>query len=304
MDTIPAEFAQRSIDIDGEPARDWVAQLPALLESLADLWSLSLGSPFPPLSYSYLCPVSRQDNTEAVLKLRFPGPGMAREVECLTAFAGDGAVLLLESDVDRGALLLERIRPGSDLSALTDDEAVQQFATVVRRLHKPPPTVSPFPAVADWGQGFERHRTIGEGSSPLPSRLIDAAQAVHGELAGSMDQPVLLHGDLHHGNILAGTRQPWLAIDPQGVVGERAYEIGAFLRNPIDTLSARPDLESLMSRRVSLVSEVMQLDRGRVIGWGMAQAVLAGIWSYEDHGTGWEEWVRIGEALDVLRRSA
>jgi streptomycin 6-kinase len=119
-----------------------------------------------------------------------------------------------------------------------------------------------------------------------------------------MGPSVLLHGDLHHGNILAGTRQEWLAIDPQGVVGETAYEVGAFLRNPIEVLTDRPDLIPLMSRRVSLVAETMQLDRARVAGWGMAQAVLAGIWSYEDHGTGWEKWVRVGEALDGVRRSA
>lgn len=305
MDPIPTEFVQRIEDIARAVARQWIAQLPTVIESLAEQWSLTVDPPFPSLSYSYVAPATRHDGTEAVLKLRLPGTELVNEAACLMAYAGSGAVRLLESDVDRGALLLERIRPGTDASALADADAVQCLAMIMQRIHKPIQSAFPFPSVADWGKGFQRHQDSHDGGSgPLPSELFNDAQAKYAELATSMEDSVLLHGDLHHQNILAGERQQWLAIDPQGVVGEPAYEIGAFLRNPIDTLSARPDLDSVMSQRASMLSEAIQVDRDRIVGWGMAQAALAAIWSYEDHGNGWEEWIRVAHALRAIDSSA
>jgi streptomycin 6-kinase len=109
-----------------------------------------------------------------------------------------------------------------------------------------------------------------------------------------MAEPVLLHGDLHHWNILAAGRQPWLALDPKGIVGEPAYEVGALLRNP--------DLMPLQvqERRVDQLTAELGFDRYRILGWGIAQAVLSAWWSYEDHGHGWESAVACAEILAAL----
>jgi len=112
-----------------------------------------------------------------------------------------------------------------------------------------------------------------------------------------MAAPVLLHGDLHHENILAATRQPWLAIDPKGIVGEPAYEVGALLRNRLD---AAPDLRPLQARRLDQLAEALQLDRQRLLSWSVAQAVLSAWWSYEDHGRGWEPMIAYAEVLAGL----
>jgi streptomycin 6-kinase len=93
---------------------------------------------------------------------------------------------------------------------------------------------------------------------------------------------VLLHGDLHHWNVLRAQREPWLVIDPHGVIGEPAYETGALLRNPNDRLLDLPDPPRTLSRRVDILSERLGFDRQRIIGWAMAQAVLSAIWSVED----------------------
>jgi streptomycin 6-kinase len=111
-----------------------------------------------------------------------------------------------------------------------------------------------------------------------------------------MDEPVLLHGDLHHYNILAAGREPlrqaqgrlWLAIDPKGIVGEPAYELGAWLRNPTPQVFSWPDMQQVTARRVDQFAEILELDRRRIIGWGIAQAVLSAWWDYEDFGRGWK----------------
>ena len=115
-----------------------------------------------------------------------------------------------------------------------------------------------------------------------------------------MAEPVLLHGDLYHWNVLAAERQPWLALDPKSLVGEAAYEVGAWLRNPLPGLLDRPDPGRLLARRVDQFTEELRFDRQRVIGWGVAQAILSAWWSIEDHRHGWEEAVAVAELLSGL----
>jgi streptomycin 6-kinase len=101
------------------------------------------------------------------------------------------------------------------------------------------------------------------------------------ELASSQRNARLLHGDLHHYNVLADSQRGWLAIDPKGVIGEPEYEIGAVLRNPHE----RPDLfisASAIERRLTRFAKRLNLDLQRALAWGFAQAVLSAIWSIED----------------------
>ena len=122
------------------------------------------------------------------------------------------------------------------------------------------------------------------------------------ELLGSMAAPVLLHGDLHHGNILAAERQPWLALDPKGVIGEPAYEVGAWLRNPWPGLLAGPHPRQILVQRVAQFVAELGCDRARIVGWGRAQAVLSAWWNFEDHGDGWAWGMACAELLAALGR--
>ena len=137
----------------------------------------------------------------------------------------------------------------------------------------------------------------GGGTGPLPEALVDRAERLFAELLASMSGLVVLHGDLHHFNILAAERQPWLAIDPKGVVGEPEYEVGAFLRNPTPDLLSNPHAGWILSRRLDQFSEELSFDRERLRNWGMAQAVLSAWWSIEDHGYGGEEAIAFAELL-------
>ena len=248
-------------------------------------WGLELGEPWPS-SYHEVVAARRRDGSPAVLKLGPPGdPGMRAEAETLREWAGRGAVRLLEADVDAGALLLERAQPGTPVSALPDDEAMAAAAGVMRRLWRSP-VGDGYPSVEDWGRGFARHRAAhGGGPGPLPAQPFAAAERRYAELCASAGEPVLLHGDLHHGNVLRAGREPWLAIDPKGVTGEPAYEAGALLRNP-PGLAPSP---AVARRRLDRLAGELELDRERLREWAFAQAVLSAVWWIEDHGGGWEE---------------
>jgi streptomycin 6-kinase len=90
--------------------------------------------------------------------------------------------------------------------------------------------------------------------------------------------------NLSYYNILRAARQPWLAIDPKGLVGEPAYEVGAFLRNPDLEAYTPAELKALQARRVDQFAAALGMDRERILAWSMAQAVLSAWWTYEDHG--------------------
>jgi streptomycin 6-kinase len=288
--------------LHGAVGAEWLDRLPSLIAGCEERWSLDVGPPFPDLSFNYVAPTLRSGGAEAVLKLSLPGdPGFQREAEALRLFDGRGAVRLLELDLGHGAMLLERLQPGVPLTAVRDDEEATSIAAgVLKRLWRPVPPRHPFPSVSEWARGFDRlRRSFGGGTGPMPAALVEKAERLFGELLVSQDEPALLHGDLHHANILTARREPWLAIDPKGVVGEPAYDTAALLHNPAEALEA-PLPGKLLERRIDLLSEELGLDRVRVRGWGIAQAVLAAYWGLEDSGQVWEAALAFAELLSAV----
>jgi streptomycin 6-kinase len=166
------------------------------------------------------------------------------------------------------------------------------------QLWRPLPAGHPFPSVAAWTGALRGLRVMFDGATgPLPPRLVERAEDLFAGLLASSGDAVLLHADLHHFNILAAQRMPWLALDPHGVAGERAYEVGALLRNPFAVLPPAGELRRIQARRVDQLAELLGFDRQRIVGWGIAQAVLSAWWSIEDHGAGWERAIAYAEAL-------
>ena len=300
---IPDELTHTTIELRGAAGAEWLRRLPGIVADRERRWSLVVGPLFPDLSANYVAPAVRADGTAAVLKLSFPEDrGFRTEAEALGLFDGRGAVQLLELDLDRGAMLLERLVPGVPLDTVEDDEEAMSIAAdVLRRLWRPAPADHPFPAVSDWAQGLVRLRhRFGGGTGPLPAALVEEAEALFAELIPSRAEPVLLHGDLHHGNVLAARRRTWLAIDPKGIVGEPAFDAGALLYNPSELLDA-PRPGKVLERRIDRLAEELDLDRARVRGWGLSRAVLAAHWAWEDSGEVWEEALAFAELLAGIR---
>lgn len=305
MAFVPEEFARATVALHGDAGRLWLDGLPALVEECAARWSLKVGPPFPNLSYNYAAPAEGPGGGRLVLKLGVPVRELLSEMEAMRAFAGRGAARLFGADAGRGALLLERLEPGTSLVALCEEDdgaATAAAASVMRRLRRAPTPGHVFPTAADWGRGFERCRAhFGGGTGPFPRRLFEEGETLYAELLASSAAPVLLHGDLHHGNVLAAGREPWLAIDPKGLIGEPAYEVGALLRNPLPQLLRFPQPVRVTERRIAQLSEELGLERARVRGWGLAQAALSAWWSIEDEGEPGEFGFAAAEVLAATR---
>jgi streptomycin 6-kinase len=200
--------------------------------------------------------------------------------EVLDAFEGAGVVRVFEHLP--GALLLERLCPGTRLVDLVlrgdDDDATSVLAAIIGKM-SPRRTIANAPTVEDWGKGFDRYAAGNQTQIPRP--LLLEAQRLHEELCASQSQSRLLHGDLHHDNVLFDADRGWLAIDPKGVIGELEYEVGAALRNPTERPELFTDPETI-EKRVQGFARTLTLNPGRILAWAFVQAVLSAVWLVED----------------------
>jgi len=212
--------------------------------------------------------------------------------EVLAAFDGKGTVRVYE--YTEGAVLLERLSPGTSLASIAlagrDKEAIEILARVIKSIGRAdeapanetnPGEAKTFSTVEDWGKGFEHYLTSGDRQ--IPQRLVVQGQALYLGLCASQKATRLLHGDLQHYNILFDSQRGWTAIDPKGVIGELEYEIGAALRNPCDTPELLSNPQTIELRLKSFEFD-LQLNGKRMLEWGFAQAVLSAIWTFEDGG--------------------
>jgi streptomycin 6-kinase len=174
---------------------------------------------------------------------------------------------IFEIDEATGSVLMERLRPGTSLAGL-DCDAESIFASLALGLRG----------------------VSAEGMLPLrqfvtPSPLADL-------LLATSPEPVFLHGDLHHYNIIRGQRG-WRIIDPKGVVGDPAYEAAAFVRNPIETIGDEPDLPGSLRRRIDRLASLLKLERARIWGWS-----LVGVSSTDRDAN--DPWAKVELALRSL----
>jgi streptomycin 6-kinase len=277
---IPTVLAHNVVDTWGARGRSWLAALPALSAELASDWGLEVAGSAGPLSFHWVAAATLSDGSRAVLKLGPPEPGSgSTEAAALAAYAGHGAVRLLGSDPERGALLLERAMPGTPASALVphdDEAATAAIIQVVRRLHRPPSADCPLPDLATLGHAFTDHLRAGRGDA-IPRLWVQRAAGLFDELCASSPARVVLHGDLHHDNVLQATREPWLAIDPKGLVGDPGYETGALLYNPWPDRRDR-ELLALVPARMAQLAAGLSMPLDRVVAWGFVKAVLSEVW--------------------------
>lgn len=193
----------------------------------------------------------------------------------MTWWNGDGAARVWLHDSD--AVLLERAQPAPTLACLSaaghDDDAIRIACAAVARLHAhrapAPPAVVP---LHDWFYALLSHDTDDDV-------LRRSAATAHRLLAVQSTDEVVLHGDIHHGNVLHFGDRGWLAIDPKGLRGDRAFDYANLFCNPAHDIAVDP---ARFARRVMLVAETARIDRRRLLQWILAWAGLSAVWMMED----------------------
>jgi streptomycin 6-kinase len=226
-------------------------------EELAARWQLTLGEEYPPGACGRAWRADRADGSRAVLKvMSIVDRETRQEPDALERWDGDGAVRLLARDEERAALLLERCEPGTPLTSVSTEEAMDVICGLLPRLWK---RADGFMPIEDYAPFLVED--LARCTSP---RLKDAALAYLRDLVPTQGERVLVHQDLHGENILAAEREPWLVIDPKPVAAERELQAASIIRSPELGHSRRAALY-----RLDRLAE-LGLDRERMIGWTVA----------------------------------
>jgi streptomycin 6-kinase len=251
------------------------ADLVALVAPWLGRWRLNADGPAFATRTSILAPVLHA-GAPAMLKLAAAAVAEERRgADLMEWYGGDAAACVIARDGD--ALLLERATGSTQLVTLArrdDDQATDIICSVVARLHRPraalpPKTLLPLP---DW---FESLRKAGQREGGFFARALTCAEAL---LADQRDM-VPLHGDIHHRNILDAEPRGWRAIDPKGLIGERAFDYANLFCNPDAAIALKP---GRLERRLARVAAAARLDEDRLRKWVFAYAALSAAWALED----------------------
>ena len=263
------------INIYGKKGKAWLEELPELVACLSLKLGLHNLKEITTLSYHYVLS-GFQGNKPIILKLGLDHQTLNREAFALKCFSGFGAIKLLSED--DGILLLERAIPGISLKTYFPDreqEAIQIATKLMKKLHQANiPEHTNFPHIKDWLAALNKN-------SKIPRGYLQKAKKLRDHLLQTSKQDVLLHGDLHHDNILQNG-DDWLVIDPKGVMGEPAYEVAAFIRNPMPNLLNINNVSEMIENRIKLFANLLDIPVKRILNWCFVQAVLAWIWAIED----------------------
>lgn len=245
-----------------------VTDLPPGVRGQLDEWELAVDGPVTLGSASTVVAVRTSDGTPAVLKIASPAVESEHEHLALRRWGGAGAVRLLRADPYRHALLVERLST-QNLDTLWDVEACEVVAALYRHIHVPalPQLRSLATVVEQWVRDFE---DLPRGA-PIPHRLVEQASATARELTSEQDTGVVLHGDLHYGKVLAGEREPWLAIGPKPLNGDPHFEIAPMLWHRWDELEGY--VRGGIRTRLHVLVEAAGFDEARARGWVLVRVV-------------------------------
>jgi streptomycin 6-kinase len=277
---VPADSAQVIARRFGAAGERFLRELPERLAGVAARWRLALGEPLPIGIGGYLVAARTAEGADAVLKLS-PTGGEQDRANALEAWAlerwyGEGAVALLRADHVAGALLLERCVPGTTIDVLGDDDMVRSGCAVALALHRAPDLEDRWLLRAAADEVALRAGAFGDVMAriggPLSAHAESVVAAAHEELAAAAVAPVVCHGDLNPGNLLAAQRVPWLAIDPLPVIAPAAYDAASLVWAKRPWLLEQPDAAAVLVRRIELAADALDASPHDVWAWTLARA--------------------------------
>ncbi|MEW2459445.1 aminoglycoside phosphotransferase family protein [Microbacterium sp. K41] len=264
--------------------REWVSAVPSVARELFQRWALRPDGEVRAGEAGLVVPVRDEEGAPAALKLQVPRAETTAAILGLTRWDGRGAVRLLDSDETRGAMLLERLDGERPLAAIDDDdEVVRVIGDLLRQLQRVPAP-----------DGLPR---LGVVAAEMIEAAPAAARVLDGDDRTRLDRWVrtvaevqpepgdrLLHWDLHDGNVLAADRAPWLAIDPEPLVGDPGFDLWPALDSRWSAGGAA-DAVGLVRRRFDILTEMLDLDRRRAAAWTRARLLQNTLWDIEDGHT-------------------
>ncbi len=291
-----AQFETNMIALYGDRGKDWLATLPAVTTELAQQWELSDLAPIENLSYNYILS-GFQGARPIVVKISFDPQESEKEFRTLQALKGPCVVEALAYDPQRSALLLERAVPGNTLWSLFPDqdvEATEIVCELIRNLPQPP--ASEHTALET--KNDDNDTGLLDMDWEIPHHYLQKARILKMQLLATTPQTILLHGDLHGGNIIK-QQDHWIIIDPTVFLGEQAIELAIFIIFPHEKLFQRPDALMIVKKRILTAAQKLHLDPERIQRWCFIRVMMTWAWNLK-HGIDSTETAHAAQILYPL----
>jgi streptomycin 6-kinase len=273
----PDHLTQLIMKYHPESGQEWLDSIPSKIDNLKSMWNLKDLSIVDDVYSSNLLLKGFQNDNPIILKLIFKPKRFKNTKNALSFFNGQSTIQLLDHDDANQAFLMSNLNPGTplpfDLNGINDVDVV---CNIIKKIHNIP---------LDNLNDKESFYNISEIMDDLKDEDIqfnpdhvNHAKEIAAHLLATQPKEILLHGELHHLHIL-NNGDDWMAIDPDGLIGEPAFELGSFIRNPITGDNAYPDnLASVLSTRINRFASALDLPADRIAGWAYVQAVMGGVY--------------------------
>jgi streptomycin 6-kinase len=264
----------------GDPAgRIWFSSLPLLIEEVCRNWRLEFDGDRVFHGYNAIVVLARREGLPLALKFVWPPEAASKEADALEMWHGRAMVQMADVHKELGVLLLERLDPDRTLRSLGPPRAAAAAGLLIRRLAIPPPEGlrSLRVLIADSGRAMvEAQQRLG---NPVPERWMDEAIEISKYFRDHAGTDQLIHADLHYDNILAGSREPWLAIDPRPVAGEPEASVPPLMWTREDYMESDEEIRGMLA----VLAAAGDLDRERTRQWAIVRCVDYLLWGLE-HG--------------------
>jgi streptomycin 6-kinase len=265
---------RRTVIADGNES--WLDELPGVVDSLAQEWSLMIGSSFAGGHAALVVEVRLADGTAAVLKVGVPGRDIGREATVLRLAGGAGCARLLREDAGRRALLLERLGAAMYDSAADPVSQHNLLCDAAVRLWRPVSPRIDLPAGAELAEQYaDRLPGLWEqaGRPCSPATVADALDCMNRRRRAHDDRSaVLVHGDIHEMNALRASDGSYKLIDPAGARAEPACDLGTIVR-------CTPDLGDDLRARTERLASRTGVDATAIWEWGTIHRVFSGVYA-------------------------
>jgi len=301
---IPESFKAKVVRIFGAKGKVWLENLPQILETCIEKWNLSNCRPCTQMSMNFICFGESPDFGEVALKVGVPYSDLFCEMKALSLYNGRNICKCYDYDVELGAMVLERVSPGVQLKALSDSEDRINFGSdVIAGLPLQLEDATELPAYSQWVEkAFKRAREENKVGEKM-LYYINEAESLFKEIEVCDKRKVLLHGDLHHENILQDNNGQWKAIDPKGVIGPLSMEAARFIQNELSFVALEERLSSF-GRMTEVFSEKLETSKRIIAACTFVLMVLSICWCFEDFTQSEEVYEDIKECgiyLNYLR---
>ena len=278
------KFSSNIINSYGEEGRQWLLNLPNNITIIQQKYNLTDICPVNNMTYNYIAQ-AKMSNNNVILKIGINEKALTREAQFLQAYT-DNSLLNNFSDVVKviacspGMLILSQALPGNTLKSYFPNKELLSIKIVCDKLKKL--HLAKIPTHNSFYSLEQVLNILDAPNIDIPELYLRKARQFRDDLLKTTERNVLLHGDLHHDNLLQNG-DGWQIIDPKGFIGDPVFDAVAFIKNPIPELTQQESAVNIIKNRIKLFADIMGWPEQRILKWIIVGVILSWIWQLEDN---------------------